>query len=49
MTLLKKRDHLTVKKINLLKLIYEGEVSLREKEPKFLEEVEEYFQKKYDF
>jgi prevent-host-death family protein len=38
-----------IRKMNLLKLIYEGEVSLLEKEPKPLEEVEKYFQKKYDF
>ncbi|MCK4765532.1 MAG: type II toxin-antitoxin system Phd/YefM family antitoxin [Candidatus Aminicenantes bacterium] len=38
-----------IKKINLLRLLYEGEVSLREKEPKSLEEVETYFNKKYGF
>jgi PHD/YefM family antitoxin component YafN of YafNO toxin-antitoxin module len=38
-----------VKKINLLKLVNEGEVSLREKKSKSLAEVEEYFNKKYGF
>lgn len=38
-----------VKKINILKLIYEGEASLREKKPKSLDEVGKYFNKKYGF
>ncbi len=38
-----------IRKINLLKMVYEGEASLKEKEPLSLEEVEETFNKKYGF
>jgi prevent-host-death family protein len=38
-----------IRKINLLKLVYEGEESLRERKPKSLEEVEDYFSEKYGF
>ena len=38
-----------IKKINLLKFINEGELSLNKEKTKTLEEVEEYFSKKYDF
>ena len=37
------------KKINLLKLINEGEISLNKDKTKTMEEVEDYFKKKYDF
>jgi prevent-host-death family protein len=37
-----------IKKINLLKFINEGELSLNKEKTKSLEEVEEYFNKKYD-
>ena len=37
-----------IKKIKLLKFINEGELSLNKEKTKSLEEVEEYFNKKYD-
>ncbi len=38
-----------IKKVKLLKLINEGEFSLNNKKAKSIEEVEDYFSKKYDF
>jgi prevent-host-death family protein len=38
-----------LKKINLLKLINEGERSLNKEKTKTIQEVEDYFSKKYDF
>ena len=49
MTLLKKRDHLTVKKINLLKLIYEGEVSPTRERAKVLRWSRKIFSEKIWF
>ena len=38
-----------IKKINLLKLVYEGEMSFKKKKSKSLEELESYFNNKYGF
>ena len=38
-----------IKKINLLRLVYDGEVSLKEEKAKSLDEVEDYFNQKYGF
>ena len=38
-----------IKKINLLKAINEGEMSINKEKTKTIEEVEDYFNKKYGF
>ena len=44
-----KDDINSLKKINLLRLVNDGEVSLKEEKPKPLDEVEDYFSQKYGF